>query len=528
MEIITKNHVTAITGSSNMNLILGICLMGIVSLTAAQTRVKCFDNNNGKDKMGIILDCSNMIGKSHLYSIEEWIRYHAFFDDGILANRVLNINLENNNLQKIFTLPLMTSLKKLSFKYNNISLIENKALTNLPALEELDLSYNSLNSHELRPSVFRRYQLPNIPVTNDPALRILKLGYNNIHSLPPNFFQYLTKLENLELNNNPLLVIDQNTEISLGYLKNLQVLDLSNTGISDFPPGMFSQLFNVQTLYLNGNKFQNIPMEIRTNRNMSLAYLNMNANPISNLDSESFVGLDQLQELVISGMPNLTDIGYSTFAPLKKLVILHMSYNPSLSNIHYDAFVDNTGQQQSLRQLSISYTNINSLDSRLYPWSMLDLFDAKGNQWTCDCRLSWLADYINKTFAEIPENLLYYRCNEPKNLYTTLVSQLNEHIDCDDYNYDSNHHSHGHVTRLRHLVIVIGLVIGILVFGSLINMGCREIKKVLKPRIYVPTGFSTGVKYKPADFEENIDTLEVPVKNTMIHGRSPIVINNTD
>jgi len=66
------------------------------------------------------------------------------------------------------------------------------------------------------------------------------------------------------------------------------------------------------------------------------------------------------------------------------------------------------------------------------------------------------------------------------------------------------------------------------VFGTLINMGCREMKKVLKPSIYVPSGFSTGVKYRPADFEEDTDTLEVPAKTTTINGRSPIVINNTD
>lgn len=121
-----------------------------------------------------------------------------------------------------------------------------------------------------------------------------------------------------------------------------------------------------------------------------------------------------------------------------------------------------------------------------------------------------------------------FRCNEPKDLYSTLVSQLNNHINCDEFNQTPNSHSHGHVTRLRHFIIVIGLVISIFVFGTLINMGCREIKKLLKPRMCVPARFSTGVKYRPADFEENIDTLEVPVKHTMIHGRSPIVINNTD
>lgn len=133
-----------------MHFIFGLtCLMTAISLTSAQTQVKCFDKNKGKDKTGITMDCSNTAGKNNQYSIEEWIKYHAFFDDGIVANRVLHINLENNNFQKVFILPLMTSLKKLSFKYNNISTIESHALANLPVLEELDLSYNSLNSESI-------------------------------------------------------------------------------------------------------------------------------------------------------------------------------------------------------------------------------------------------------------------------------------------------------------------------------------------------------------------------------------------
>lgn len=80
--------------------------------------------------------------------------------------------------------------------------------------------------YELGQTVFRRYRRPNIPATNDEAeLKVLKLGNNNIHSLPPNCFEYLTKLEMLDLSYNPLMVIDQNTEISLGYLTNLQVND---------------------------------------------------------------------------------------------------------------------------------------------------------------------------------------------------------------------------------------------------------------------------------------------------------------
>lgn len=103
-------------------------------------------------------------------------------------------------------------------------------------------------------------------------------------------------------------------------------------------------------MYLNGNYFQNIPKEIR---DMPLAYLNLNANPINYLDSESFIGLDKLQQLILSGMPNLTNIGSGTFAPLKKLITLRMAYNPYLSNIHYDAFRDHTTNEFSLKQVRI-------------------------------------------------------------------------------------------------------------------------------------------------------------------------------
>jgi len=133
------------------------------------------------------------------------------------------------------------------------------------------------------------------------------------------------------------------------FLYTFQVLDLGNTGLSEFFTDTFSKTSNVNTLYLNGNRFREIPKEIR---HMPLAYLNVNANPIGRLDNESFVGLDRLQQLIVSGMPNLTDIGAGTFVPLKNLVTLYVSHNPVLSNIHRDAFVDHTTTQWSLRQVS--------------------------------------------------------------------------------------------------------------------------------------------------------------------------------
>lgn len=131
-----------------MNSIFGLaCLVSIASLTTAQTRIKCFNHDGGKDKSGILLDCSNMANDSDENKIEDWIKYHAFFDEEtFLYRRVKSIDLENSNLSTIFEFPGMQSLKNLSFKYNVISSIAKNAFASLPALEELDLSFNLLES----------------------------------------------------------------------------------------------------------------------------------------------------------------------------------------------------------------------------------------------------------------------------------------------------------------------------------------------------------------------------------------------
>lgn len=81
--------------------------------------------------------------------------------------------------------------------------------------------------HVIRKSIFIDDEDTTMQISNEEStIKILKLGHNNIHSLSPSCFEYLKKLEVLELNDNPLLVIDQNTEMSLGYLTNLQVISV--------------------------------------------------------------------------------------------------------------------------------------------------------------------------------------------------------------------------------------------------------------------------------------------------------------
>jgi Leucine-rich repeat (LRR) protein len=70
----------------------------------------------------------------------------------------------------------------------------------------------------------------------------------------------------------------------------------------------------------------------------SLQKLNLNDNPISELDDDSFRGLLLVRELNISAMSHLTRIGPSTFTHLRSLEILFCSYNRNLTEIDEEAF----------------------------------------------------------------------------------------------------------------------------------------------------------------------------------------------
>jgi hypothetical protein len=70
----------------------------------------------------------------------------------------------------------------------------------------------------------------------------------------------------------------------------------------------------------------------------SLQKLNLNDNPIPELDEDSFRGLLLLRELNISAMSHLGRIGPSTFTHLRSLEILFCSYNHNLTEIDEEAF----------------------------------------------------------------------------------------------------------------------------------------------------------------------------------------------
>lgn len=144
-------------------------------------------------------------------------------------NEVLNSSIEAQFDENLFIeiaqfpeLPLV----KLSYRGNAIQMIQKSAFKFLKSLEYLDLSENQLTHESLNGDVFegKFNEVDYEPI----PLKTLKLGYNMIHSIDKDAFNHLaTHLEILELNNNPLNVIDHQTAMAITTLRKLKVSHIS-------------------------------------------------------------------------------------------------------------------------------------------------------------------------------------------------------------------------------------------------------------------------------------------------------------
>lgn len=113
------------------------------------------------------------------------------------------------------------------------------------------------------------------------------------------------------------------------------MLNLAGAGLSSLPKGAFSGV-QVTSLLLNGNLFTQVP-DLNALAG-SLRLLNINQNPIEELNEHSFSGLHNMMEIVASGMPNLTRVKNGTFSSLENVQVISCSYNPQLVEVDEFAF----------------------------------------------------------------------------------------------------------------------------------------------------------------------------------------------
>ncbi|CAD7090420.1 unnamed protein product [Hermetia illucens] len=140
----------------------------------------------------------------------------------IFSNQIhlIDLDLSGNSLTKLHddVFNSTVSLKTLCLSFNKLEIITRHIFRNLRKLQEIDLSNNNLYSIDLH------------AFQGTPELRIFMAPNNNLSSLSSGFeenekspFEVLTKLEELDLQNNQITHISSNWMHSLPNLKKLNL-----------------------------------------------------------------------------------------------------------------------------------------------------------------------------------------------------------------------------------------------------------------------------------------------------------------
>lgn len=123
-------------------------------------------------------------------------------------------------------------------------------------------------------------------VTNLPRLVILNLDRNNINEIKPNTFQNVSSLREVSLMNNSLKVIEEGTFNNLG----LATLKLDGNSITDIDQRAFDNMTNLRSLHLSRNKLKFIDNHWFKNSS-ELEFLNLEYNEIISLPEFAFQNL---------------------------------------------------------------------------------------------------------------------------------------------------------------------------------------------------------------------------------------------
>uniref|UniRef100_A0A1B6IEX1 LRRCT domain-containing protein n=1 Tax=Homalodisca liturata TaxID=320908 RepID=A0A1B6IEX1_9HEMI len=315
------------------------------------------------------------------------------------------VNVSHNHIKKVSKFSPLPRVLSLNLQHNSIRDIDPQAFTDLDNLQNLDLSDNRINGGSLR-GVFVgkkvREHYESLPI------RTLYLGHNNISVLYNDTFLHLEYLRDLHLDYNPL-VVNEDFSNALSHLPELKLLNLAGAGLKSLPKDTFSGL-RLTKLLLNGNQFTQVPA--LSELGSSLRLLNINQNPISELDASSFSGLRSISEIVVSGMPKLSTVKAGTFSNLENLRVVSCSYNPELTSVDEAAFWDKTVKHFTLQEVYLNDNALQTIRKTLLPWIKMSKVTLDGNRWVCDCQLHWLAKFLRNRNATV-DRLMDVKCWDP-------------------------------------------------------------------------------------------------------------------
>jgi Leucine rich repeat len=336
-----------------------------------------------------------------------------------------------------------------------------------------------------------------------PSLKVLRLSFNLLHDLDQDVFEHITHLQELYLDNNPFKIIHTSVLNAFSDIRQLQVLDLSRTELTELPDGIFHPLRALKRINLGGNLFDRVPKALKFAINAR--EVSLDENPIEAINATfPFPAMPNLEKLNVTYIGSLKCIGAKAFAGLEKLNELRLSHNHHLSHIDPDAFSfpekDNAEitQWPPIRKLFLDNNNLTSLQAQTFTkWEEMEEVHIHDNPWLCDCELEWFVTFLMPIVKKTTPHLIgNVKCASPSAYVDHQLIDFSEkmfELRClDKYGADPSHDS----------AILVALFLGI-VLGMPLACACIFIWKRLFNNERQSAAKYSRAFYRRADMQDD-------------------------
>lgn len=364
-----------------------------------------------------------------------WQSLNMEIDSGTFQNtkNLVQLDLSTNN---IWSLPeglfcSLPNLQYLNFSYNRLQFINEFGFHEQVKSDKSDEKNMPLMLPTLGPltSTLSSADISSrkMPLMCASDLEVLDVSHNSIVALPENGFGILKRLKYLKINHNEISMLN---DMALDGLRSLQVIDLSSNKFVVLPPRFFKdQSQSIQEIHLQNNSINALSPGLFSNLvQLQALYLSMNQLTSAWINNSTFKGLIRLVLLDLSSN-RITKLEPQIFSDLSTLQILNLRNN-MLETIEADTFMP----MQNLHELLLSHNKIRRLDVHsLNGLKVLTLLSIDNNLLTKihpetfrNCSSLQILNLNENQLTQIPLALKDMRLLQTLDLGENLITSLDE------------------------------------------------------------------------------------------------------